>query len=215
LVELGFFDQRPQDLPDPSVIDAPQPLLAPGGRSASLQTLARSGAVLAGRLIAVDGPRVRFDDSVPANIAAADAFANRIRAMLDRAIGDTAPPAHADDADAPVALDPPQTLDLHAAGITSVVWCTGYRGDFSWLSTGLTDAEGRPVRDGTAARAPGVWYVGLRWLTRRSSGNFLGFPADAAAVADAVVTHLGATGRVGPARRRTPASRPDRGGLPR
>jgi len=55
LVEAGFFDQSPDDLPDPSVVHAPQPLLAPGGRSASLQTLARAGATLVGHLVAVDG----------------------------------------------------------------------------------------------------------------------------------------------------------------
>jgi putative flavoprotein involved in K+ transport len=203
LVEFGFFDQRPQDLPDPSVIDAPQPLLAPGGRSASLQTLARAGAVLTGRLVAVDGDQIHFDDSAAANIAAADAFANRIRAMLDEAINDTAPPATFDDADAPVNLHPPRTLDLRAADITTVVWCTGYRGDFSWLHPDLIDADGRPLRDGASARAAGVWYVGLRWLTRRSSGNFLGFPVDAATVAAAVATHL--TGRTARISRRAAA----------
>jgi putative flavoprotein involved in K+ transport len=35
LVECGFFDQRPDQLADRSVIRAPQPLLAPGGRSVS------------------------------------------------------------------------------------------------------------------------------------------------------------------------------------
>jgi putative flavoprotein involved in K+ transport len=40
------------------------------------------------------------------------------------------------------------------------------------------------------AAHPWVWYVGLRWLTHRASGNFLGFPTDAAATADAVATHL-------------------------
>jgi putative flavoprotein involved in K+ transport len=191
LVESGFFDQRPQELPDLSVIDAPQPLLAPGGRSASLQSLARSGAVLAGRLIAVDGERVRFDGSALANIDAADAFANRIRAMLDKVIGYGAPPATPDDADQPVVVRPPSALDLRADDVASVVWCTGYRGDFTWLDPDLTDANGHPVRAGIAGTLPGVWYVGLRWLSRRSSGNFLGFPADAAAVADAVATHLG------------------------
>jgi len=124
LVEFGFFDQRPQDLPDPSVIDAPQPLLAPGGRSASLQSLARSGAVLAGRMIAVAGEGVHFDASALANIAVADAFANRIRAMLDEVIGHGAPPATPDDADQPVVLRPPSALDLRADDIASVVWCT-------------------------------------------------------------------------------------------
>ena len=81
-------------------------------------------------------------------------------------------------------------IDLGAGEVTSVVWCTGYRGDFSWLAPELVDANGRPRRDGSAALAPGLWYVGLRWLTRRSSGNFLGFPTDAATVADAVATSL-------------------------
>ena len=193
LVECGFFDQRPRDLADPSVIRAPQPLLAPGGRSVSLQTLARSGATLAGRLVAVDGERVSFDASAPANVAAADAFATRVRAMLDEVIrrtGRDAPPAAPDEADMPVELHPPSTLHLRAHDIGSVVWCTGYAGDFRWLDPGLTGAGGRPVHQETAAPAPGLWYVGLRWLTRRSSGNFLGFPLDAATVADAVAATL-------------------------
>jgi putative flavoprotein involved in K+ transport len=195
LVECGFFDQRPQDLPDPSTTHAPQPLLAPGGRSASLQTLARSGATLTGRLVAVDGDRLRFDQSVPANIAAADDFADRVRAMLDEFIDRTGAPAskaEPDDADRPVDLNPPPptTLDLAAAGIASVAWCTGYAGDFSWLDPALLGHTGQPIHYGTAAELPGVWYIGQRWLTRRSSGNFFGFPADAAIIATAVAATL-------------------------
>ena len=193
LVECGFFQQRPPDLPDPSVMTAPQPLLAPGGRSISLQALARAGVTLVGRLVAVHGEQVAFDNSAPANIAAGDAFAARIRAMLDQAIRraglDTAP-LEPDDADTPIELDPPTALDLRAIPVGSVVWCTGYTGDFSWLPPALRDADGRPRHHGGGAPLPGVWYVGLRWLTHRASGNFLGFPTDAAATALAVAAHL-------------------------
>jgi putative flavoprotein involved in K+ transport len=193
LAECGFFDQRQQDLLDPSIVHAPQPLLAPGGRSASLQTLARSGATLAGRLVAVDGERLHFDASVPANIAAADAFADRIRTTLDAYIhrtGRPAPQAEPGDAERPIDLEPPTTLDLGAAGIGSVVWCTGYTGDFSWLDPVLLGRTGHPVHHGTAGGLPGLWYIGQRWLTHRSSGNFLGFPTDALTVATAVATAL-------------------------
>jgi putative flavoprotein involved in K+ transport len=195
LVEAGFFDQRPDDLPDPSVMQAPQPLLAPGGRSASLQTLLRAGATLTGRLLAVDGRELRFDDSAAANIAAADAFATRIRDLLDEAVrpNGSAPAVEPDPADAPVTLDPPPTL--RATDIDSVIWCTGYTGDFSWLHTSLRDDTGRPRRHGAAAARPGLWYLGLRWLTRRRSGNFFGFPVDAASVADAVAVTLGSNRR--------------------
>jgi putative flavoprotein involved in K+ transport len=208
LVESRFFDQRPHELPDPSVIDAPQPLLAPGGRSASLQTLARRGAVLTGRLVAIDGQALRFDDSTRSIIAAADAFADRIRSLLDEYIhrtGRAAPGPEPDDADAPVDIDPPRTLDLRAAGVSSVIWCTGYTGDFSWLHPALRDCTGQPVRHGAAGALPGIWYLGLRWLIRRCSGNFLGFPGDAATVADAVAAALGGNGARSGGRSRGPA----------
>jgi putative flavoprotein involved in K+ transport len=195
LVELGFFEQRPEQLPEPSVVTAPQPLLAPGGRSASLRSLALAGAVLAGRLTAVDGERITFDASLAANIAYADAYAHRIRTSIDAAIVanklDAPPATPDDDAVASAELRPRRALDLRADGIDSVVWCTGCTGDFSWLDPTLTDTAGRPVRDGATAAAPGLWYMGLRWLIRRGSGNFIGFPADAAAVAGEVATYLG------------------------
>ena len=83
LLDCGFFQQRRDELPDSAVITAPQPLLAPGGRSISLQELARAGATLTGRLIGVDGHQLTFDHTLHANIAYGDAFADRIRAMLD------------------------------------------------------------------------------------------------------------------------------------
>jgi putative flavoprotein involved in K+ transport len=194
MVEAGFFDQRPRDLPDPSVMRAATPILAPG-RGLSLQVLARAGATLVGRPIAVDGEVVSFDGSAEANIAAGDAFAARVRAMVDEIVrrrGLDTPAAEPDDNDAPVDLDTPTSLDLRAEEIGSVVWCTGFTGDFSWLDPALVDLDGQPRHQDAAAAAPGVWYIGLRWLIRRRSSLLFGFPGDAATVADAVKDHLSA-----------------------
>jgi putative flavoprotein involved in K+ transport len=194
LAEAGFFDQRPQDLPDPSAARPTQPIVASGGRSLSLQALARAGAKLVGRLVDGTGERLSFDDSAKANVAAGDAGAERMRSTMDDFIRRndlTASPAEPDGTDAPVELDPPPTtLDMREDDIGSVVWCTGFTGDFSWLNPSMLDGNGQPRREGHAAVTPGVWYVGLTWLTQRSSGIFFGFPRDAAAVADAVKAHL-------------------------
>jgi putative flavoprotein involved in K+ transport len=194
LAEAGFFEQRPDDLPDPAMVRVPNPLIAPGGHRLGLPTLARAGVTLAGRPVAVDGGRIRFDASAPANLAAGEAFAERVRGMVDELIqrrGLDAPPAEPDEDAAQVDLDPPKELALRGDGIASVVWCTGFTGDFSWLDPTLVDDGGRPLRRDAAALAPGLWYVGLRWLIRRSSNLLHGFPGDAATVADAVRTHLG------------------------
>jgi putative flavoprotein involved in K+ transport len=192
LAEAGFMNQRPRDLPDPSMMRAAMPIIAPG-RGLSLPALARAGVTLAGRPVGVDGDRVAFDDSVRANVAAGDAFAARARAMIDEIIrrrGLDAPPAEPDDHDAPVDLDPPMSLDLRAEEVGSVVWCTGFSGDFSWLDPALVDVDGQPRHEDAAAPAPGLWYLGLRWLIRRRSSILFGFPDDAATIADAVRAHL-------------------------
>jgi putative flavoprotein involved in K+ transport len=194
LLEAGFFDQRPRDLPDPSVMGDAQPIVAPGGRSLSLPALARAGVTLVGRPVAVDGERVAFDDSVAANVAAGDAMAARVRALADESIrrrGLDAPPAEPDEHDAPVDLQPPASLDLRAEEVGAVVWCTGFGGDFTWLDPALVTAAGTPRREDAAGPVPGLWYLGLRWLRRRCSGVLYGFPGDAAVVADAVRAHLG------------------------
>jgi putative flavoprotein involved in K+ transport len=119
-----------------------------------------------------------------------------MRAMVDELIrrrGVDAPPAEPDDNDAPIDLDPPSSLDLRAQEVASVVWCTGFTGHFSWLDPALVDGDGQPRHADGAGTAPGLWYLGLRWLIRRRSSIFFGFPDDAATVADAVRAHL--TGR--------------------
>jgi putative flavoprotein involved in K+ transport len=200
LMHAGFWDQRPQDLPDPSMIKAAQPIVAAGGRSLSLQSLARSGATLVGRPLTMTDATLTFDDSVNANITAGDAFAARLRTIMDEHIrqrGLDAPPAEPDDTEAAVDLHPPTALSLREQDITSIVWCTGFTGDFSWLSPELRGAAGLPRRDGASSPIPGLWYVGLRWLTRRRSGILFGFPYDAEAIADAVKTHLDGVGKSG------------------
>lgn len=197
LVEAGFFDQRPQDLPDPGMINAAQPILAAGGRSLSLPSLARSGATLLGRPLTMIGESLLFDDNVKNNIAAGDAFAARVRTMIDELIRQRKsdpPPSDPDGTDLPVDLTPPTALNLRDEDINSVVWCTGFTGDFSWLTPELVGAGGQPRRDGVSGPIPGLWFVGLRWLTHRRSAILFGFPDDAATIADAVKAHLDGVG---------------------
>jgi putative flavoprotein involved in K+ transport len=105
-----------------------------------------------------------------------------------------APPSDPDDTDLPVDMVPPTVLNLRDEDINSVVWCTGFTGGFSWLTPELVGAGGQPRRDGISGPVPGLWYVGLRWLTRRRSAILLGFPDDAATIADAVKAHLDGVG---------------------
>jgi putative flavoprotein involved in K+ transport len=193
LVETGFFDQRPQDLEDPAMTRAAQPVVASGGRSLSLQLLARSGVTLLGRIVSVEGHTVTFDCSEAANVAYGDQFAGRVCTMIDtfiRQTGADALPPGLDESGGPVDLEQRTVLDLDASGVASIIWCTGFTGDFSWVHLPVLDGAGQPKHDGGTTTEPGLWFMGLPWLTRRSSGFFLGFPSDADNIAGAVAAHL-------------------------
>ncbi len=191
LVASGFYDARTEDV-EPAARAMPIPLLAPAGRPLALPTLLRRGAQLVGRPLAVeDGWRLDLDDSAQANVTAGEAVAGRLRAVADDFIersGVDAPPADRDADTEPVTVAAVPTLDLRALG--AVVWCTGFGGDFGWLPASLT-TRGAPVLHGVRGAVDGLYAVGLRWLTRRSSSILHGFPVDAADVAARVRAHLG------------------------
>jgi putative flavoprotein involved in K+ transport len=192
LAAAGFFDQRTADVPE-EARRLPNPLVVPGGPGPDLRALARDGLVLLGRVTAANGTRLRVDDSVRANIAAGEAFADRARALADGAIdaqGLHAPPAEPEEPETAFPVHEAGWLDLRAEDVTSVVWCTGMRGSHDWLSDDLLDARGIPRHQEGIAGTPGLFFMGLRWMRRRGSSNLVGMPGDAAAVTDGVVAHL-------------------------
>lgn len=68
--------------------------------------------------------------------------------------------------------------------MTSVIWATGYRHDFSNLvKFSIWDEFGYPVQERGITEQPGLYFLGLHWLHTLKSGLFLGIADDAADVA--------------------------------
>jgi putative flavoprotein involved in K+ transport len=63
---------------------------------------------------------------------------------------------------------------------TVVIWATGYRPDYSWISVPGVTANGRVVHRRGVTDVPGLYVVGLSWQYTRGSA-LLGFVADDAA----------------------------------
>lgn len=201
LVQVGFFDQRPEDLPEPALTRAAQPLVSGvgvRGHTVSLQDLAGRGVTLLGRPTAVAGPRLVLDDSLGANIAFGDERAAEFRRLIDdrlRRLSQPLPPLEDDPADRahpdPTSVRAPRTLDLKKAGIGCVVWATGVGGDFPWLRVpGALARDGSSVQRDGVSEVPGLYFIGMPWLSRRKSGIVLGVADDAAFLTAHVERHL-------------------------
>jgi putative flavoprotein involved in K+ transport len=81
----------------------------------------------------------------------------------------------------------PLLEDGRVLEVANVVWCTGFRPDFGWIDLPVVDADGEPVHDrGVVASQPGLYFVGLFFLTAVSSGLVGGVGRDAERIAAAI-----------------------------
>ncbi|HKG93167.1 MAG TPA: NAD(P)-binding domain-containing protein [Gemmatimonadaceae bacterium] len=96
-------------------------------------------------------------------------------------------------------------------GVENVIWCTGYRPDFSWIALPIFDAEGEPTHErGVVRREPGMYFVGLHFLHAFSSTMIHGVGRDAEHVASAIAAR-GRASRPAGERRAEPAAAVARG----
>ena len=138
-----------------------------GGRALDLRRFARDDIRLLGRIRAIDGAAIALAPDLAASLAdidrRTDAFRRAVDAYID-VTGLDAPPdepspdAALGGADAP---DSPATLDLRAAGITSVVWATGYGWDLAWLRVPVLDAAGAPRNVAGMSPCAGLYFAGM------------------------------------------------------
>jgi putative flavoprotein involved in K+ transport len=75
-------------------------------------------------------------------------------------------------------------LDLAKAGVTSIIWATGFAVDYSWLKVDAFDDNGKPRHQRGVSSEAGVYFLGLPWQSRRGSSFIWGVWHDAKYVAD-------------------------------
>lgn len=165
---------------------------ADGGHTVDFRRLGHDGIKLVGMAGAYENGRMRFAPDLAANIAGGD---RSLFDMLDAADAYIAkegldlpeePEARVVIPDPACVTDPILELDLAAAGITSIVWATGYGLDFGWLEVGSFDEKGRPEHHRGVSPVPGLYFLGLAWLSRRASPFIWGVWHDAAHLAETI-----------------------------
>ena len=170
---------------------------ARGGHTVDFRALAATGIELVGRTASFADGTLRFESDLADNIAhgdasylslldAADAYVERNGLDLPEE-----PEARILGPDPACVTDPLRELDLATAGVTSIVWATGFATDYGWLEVDAFDENGRPRHRRGVSSEPGVYFLGLPWLSRRGSSFIWGVWHDAKHVADHIETQRG------------------------
>ena len=167
-----------------------------GGRDIDLRERALEGMELYGRLLDVVGDRLVCAVDLASCLDQADQVSESIKTSIDGFIAKTALSAPEEDRYRPGWVPPrerPQ-FDYRAAGITSVVWCIGFRTDYSWIDLPLFNGRGQPSHVRGVTPVPGAYLVGLPWLYTWGSGRFSGVARDAEYLAEHIKARIRLSG---------------------
>ena len=185
---LGLWDRPTRDPNDEHVTIAVSG--ADGGHTMDFRRLAARGVVLLGSAEGWRDGAMHFSGDLAANVAegdrsmiammdAADAYISRRGLDLPEE-----PDARKLLPDPDCVTNPLLKIDLHAAGIQSIIWATGFSLDFSWIKVGAYTERSVPLHRQGVTDVPGLYFLGLPWLSRRASSFIFGATQDAARLAD-------------------------------
>lgn len=161
-----------------------------GGHTIDYREFAARGIVLLGRLVAARDGVIDVARDLAASLAHGDsaytAFLDMVDAHVQRhELAVPQEPAAREVLPDPSCLvEPLPRLDLRAAGISAVIWATGYGVDFDWIDIPVLDARGEPTHSQGITGVPGLYFLGLQWLSRMNSSFLTGVGDDAERLAD-------------------------------
>ncbi len=160
-----------------------------GGHDIDLRAFAREGMELFGELEDVKDGVLHFAPNLASRLDNADEVYNRINRTIDAYIA-----KQRIDAPSQVAYKPvwqPEhertEFDIDVASISSVVWCTGFRPDFSWVTVPVFNDHGYPNHHRGVTTHLGLYFLGLPWLHTWGSGRFFGIARDALFLAERIL----------------------------
>ena len=165
-----------------------------GGRTVDFRRLAAEGMTLVGMTSGYEEGVLTFAPDLADNLSGGDA---NYLSLLDEADSWVArngidlpeePNAREINPDPDCVVNPIRDLDLAKAGVTSIIWATGYALDYSWLKVDVFDENGRPKHLRGITSEPGVYFLGLPWLSRRGSSFIWGVWHDAKYLAEHIQT---------------------------
>lgn len=188
LEEMGYYKKTFAEHPDKSkALSSTNHYLTgrDGGREIDLRKFAQEGMKIYGYLDEISNEGFIAKPNCKEKLDSADRSYVGIRERIDKYIADK-------QIDAPVEApyspcwepdDATTELDFKKSNITSIIWCIGFRPNFSFIDIEVFNMRGFPQHDRGVTAVPGLYFIGLPWLHTWGSARFSGIAEDAAYIA--------------------------------
>ncbi|WP_428851511.1 flavin-containing monooxygenase [Imbroritus primus] len=169
-----------------------------GGKTVDFRRLAHSGINLVGLTQSYKDGVITFEPGLPENIAEGDRAYFDVLREADEYIAENGldfppePEAWKLLPDPECLTNPILSLNLAEAGITTILWATGFKFDFKWLNVkNAFDENGNPFHKRGISAEGGIYFLGLPNLVNRASSFIYGVWHDAKYIADHIVLQNG------------------------
>jgi putative flavoprotein involved in K+ transport len=153
----------------------------------NLHQFARAGVALLGHLRDVGDGKIILAPDLHECLAKCDAQEAEFVKLVDGFIarsGLDAPGEELPQLRDGYAVEAIAELDLGAAGIGSVIWAMGYTFDYSLVKLPVTGGDGFPIQQRGVTNYPGLYFIGMPWLSKFKSGFLIGVGESAAYIGE-------------------------------
>lgn len=163
---------------------------ANGGETVDFRQLGHDGIHLLGSTKSYADGVITLNDDLFANVKEAEQNYLELLDIADKYIADNGldlpeEPEARIIPELPACIEnPTDSLDVDEANITTVIWATGFKYDYSWLDVEVLDEAGRPVHNRGVTAVNGVYFVGLPFLSSQGSSFIWGVWHDAGRIAE-------------------------------
>jgi len=199
IIDTKFYDIKAEDILDPKLLEVRPPQISGTGSgrdSTSLQSMAKKGVVILGKMNDAENLHVSFQPNAAMHVKFADEFSQKIKKMIDDHINEnklSAPAPHYDEADVPdiktACVSQITSLDLKENNITSIIWSTGFNYDLSYIKLPGFDNDGKIKHSEGVSVVPGLYFLGYPWMRSRKSPILFGIFVDVKFITDKIYDH--------------------------
>ena len=161
-----------------------------GGQTVDFRKMGHDGITLVGMTKAFEDNTVSFNDDLVDNIVSAEKnYLDNLEEMDDyiEANGLDLP----EEPEAKIIMDMPDSmknpiheLDFEKDNITSIIWASGFGYDYNWLPFDIFQENGAPIHNRGITSEPGIYFVGLPYLSSKGSSFIWGVWHDAKRIAE-------------------------------
>ena len=191
---VGIVDLPTDQFPNPRearFITSPVICESAGG----FRTLIKDGVKVLGRLARIQEQVMHFDHGLKKSFAESDLFYFRATHLIDQYIKRHRLKATQKEPLKTallrsVAMPQQAATQLECNKISTLVWATGFREDYSFVRLPVFDSQGQPLVKRGITNVGGCYFLGLHRLYNFKSGSLYGVGDDAEYLLPHIVSHL-------------------------